>query len=597
MIPQPLPERGTTAPALGFQLTADFHGCDSTALDDVERIQEWLLEAARRAGATIIGDHVHRFNPHGVSGAVILAESHLAIHTWPEHGFAALDLFTCGDVLQAGPALDYLQQVLSPGRVEVRKAERGMAATPNPGGQAPIQPVHVEEVGPGRRMEHRLRGPWLYDGVERLDALDGIPQRVQIGDFVEFGRGLVIDGEVQLAEGCDAAYTHALIWPAALRASSRRRWLIIGGGDGAAAREALRFTDTEEVLVVDVSRQVIEQTQGLIPSFWGGSQADPRLRVEVADGFALLRQFAAEGRKFDIIVFDLTDPHPAGSESALYSEEAFRSAADVLGPGGVFVAQLQELSALQWEPHRRQLENLRRVFRQVRSYRTQIEFFGYAQSFALACQEMSPWSSIPNEPVKTLLGAVYQGDWRPHWSQAWHEALFTLPPDFQAKLEAAPTPSAAGGAATRLALESMPLDEYTEVRESGELGLGLFATRLIPKGTHWWKAGQDNVLNVTKRQYDVLMRSELARSAASRQLLEAIQMYGYINDETNQVVVALDNSRFVNHSDTPNSDCAPEDPNNQAMANRDILPGEEICEDYRTYSMNTWDMPDEPYLR
>jgi hypothetical protein len=94
--------------------------------------------------------------------------------------------------------------------------------------------------------------------------------------------------------------------------------------------------------------------------------------------------------------------------------------------------------------------------------------------------------------------------------------------------------------------------------------------------TRWWKAGQDNVLNVTKRQYDVLMRSELARSAASRQLLEAIQMYGYINDETNQVVVALDNSRFVNHSDTPNSDCAPEDPNNQAMANRDILPGEEL---------------------
>jgi hypothetical protein len=62
------------------------------------------------------------------------------------------------------------------------------------------------------------------------------------------------------------------------------------------------------------------------------------------------------------------------------------------------------------------------------------------------------------------------------------------------------------------------------------------------------------------------------------------------------LVVAIDDSRFVNHSDNPNSMSAPEDPNNQAMAARDIEPGEEITEDYRTYSMNTWDMPDERYL-
>jgi hypothetical protein len=93
------------------------------------------------------------------------------------------------------------------------------------------------------------------------------------------------------------------------------------------------------------------------------------------------------------------------------------------------------------------------------------------------------------------------------------------------------------------------------------------------------------------------MKSNLENSTWSRELLNAIQMFGYINDDTNELVVAVDDSRFVNHSDDPNSISNPDDPNNQAMAARDIEPGEEITEDYRTYSMNTWDMPDEPYLR
>jgi SET domain-containing protein len=142
----------------------------------------------------------------------------------------------------------------------------------------------------------------------------------------------------------------------------------------------------------------------------------------------------------------------------------------------------------------------------------------------------------------------------------------------------------------------MRLEDFTEVRPSPIGGVGLFATRRIPKGTVWWAAGTDNVLNVSRRQYDQLVASELAASEESRKLLEIIQMFGYINDDTNEVVVALDNSRFVNHSDSPNSICDPEDPNNRAMADRDIEPGEEITEDYRTYSMNTWDMPDESYL-
>ncbi|HLP29726.1 MAG TPA: adenosylmethionine decarboxylase [Geothrix sp.] len=84
--------------ALGHHLLAEFTGCDPAALSDLERVTSAMLQAAEASGATIVTHSFHHFSPYGVSGAVIIAESHLAIHTWPEHGFAAVDFFSCGEV-------------------------------------------------------------------------------------------------------------------------------------------------------------------------------------------------------------------------------------------------------------------------------------------------------------------------------------------------------------------------------------------------------------------------------------------------------------------------------------------------------------------
>ncbi|HJV48902.1 MAG TPA: adenosylmethionine decarboxylase [Geothrix sp.] len=84
--------------ALGRHLLAEFTGCDTSALADLDLVTSAMLQAAKASGATIVTHSFHHFSPHGVSGAVIIAESHLAIHTWPEHGFAAVDFFSCGRV-------------------------------------------------------------------------------------------------------------------------------------------------------------------------------------------------------------------------------------------------------------------------------------------------------------------------------------------------------------------------------------------------------------------------------------------------------------------------------------------------------------------
>jgi S-adenosylmethionine decarboxylase proenzyme len=84
--------------ALGHHLLVEFTGCDASSLADLDRVTSAMLQAAEASGATVVTHSFHHFSPHGVSGAVIIAESHLAIHTWPEHGFAAVDFFSCGNV-------------------------------------------------------------------------------------------------------------------------------------------------------------------------------------------------------------------------------------------------------------------------------------------------------------------------------------------------------------------------------------------------------------------------------------------------------------------------------------------------------------------
>ncbi len=112
--------------SLGRHLLAEFSGCDAAALGDLAGVTEAMLEAARRSGATVVTQSFHRFGGGGgVSGVVIIAESHLAIHTWPEHEFAAVDFFTCGGKVDQAVAITHLKEALRCVRVETVEVSRG----------------------------------------------------------------------------------------------------------------------------------------------------------------------------------------------------------------------------------------------------------------------------------------------------------------------------------------------------------------------------------------------------------------------------------------------------------------------------------------
>lgn len=94
--------------ALGKHLLIELRDCNPKILKSLEKVRNILVSAAKEAKATIIDISFHEFNPFGISGVVVIAESHLTIHTWPEYGYAAVDIFTCGDVIKPEVAASYL---------------------------------------------------------------------------------------------------------------------------------------------------------------------------------------------------------------------------------------------------------------------------------------------------------------------------------------------------------------------------------------------------------------------------------------------------------------------------------------------------------
>ncbi len=114
--------------ALGVHLLVELKDCNKALLNDIRKIEEILVSAAKEAKATIIESRFHQFNPFGISGVVIIAESHLTIHTWPEYGFAAVDIFTCGDQLIPAVAAAYVIDRLESQNPSIVEMKRGLLA-------------------------------------------------------------------------------------------------------------------------------------------------------------------------------------------------------------------------------------------------------------------------------------------------------------------------------------------------------------------------------------------------------------------------------------------------------------------------------------
>ena len=116
----------TTQPHFGRHYLVDFRSCDPSSLEQMEVTREIFLRAARESNATLLGELFHQFEPVGVSGVLLIAESHISVHTWPEDGFASVDIFTCGEEMDPEAAIDVLAKGFGAGQVDVKLHLRGL---------------------------------------------------------------------------------------------------------------------------------------------------------------------------------------------------------------------------------------------------------------------------------------------------------------------------------------------------------------------------------------------------------------------------------------------------------------------------------------
>ena len=115
---------------LGRHLMLELNNCNPKLLDDLPYLKDAITQAAQEVGAHIVGESFHQFNPHGVTGILAIAESHICIHTWPEYGYAAADIFTCGESFDPRMAAQIIIEKVESKDPSLTELQRGVLAQP-----------------------------------------------------------------------------------------------------------------------------------------------------------------------------------------------------------------------------------------------------------------------------------------------------------------------------------------------------------------------------------------------------------------------------------------------------------------------------------
>lgn len=124
---------------LGNHLIVEMYDCCPVIINDTKRVESCLKHAVELSGAHMVQSVIHHFNPHGVSGVIVIEESHFSVHTWPEYGYCALDIFTCGTEVDYYTALEYIKGAFQSKHISVSEVKRGIL-------DLPVKLLHKPEV-------------------------------------------------------------------------------------------------------------------------------------------------------------------------------------------------------------------------------------------------------------------------------------------------------------------------------------------------------------------------------------------------------------------------------------------------------------------
>jgi spermidine synthase len=243
-------------------------------------------------------------------------------------------------------------------------------------------------------------------------------QRLRVFRNPTFGRILTLDGVVQVTEGDEFIYHEMMAHVPILAHGAARRVLIVGGGDGGMAREALKHAAVERVVMVEIDAGVIEFSKQYLPGIGAGAFDDPRLEVVIADGADYMR---AGGETFDVIIVDSTDP--VGPGVTLFTDTFYGHAKRRLTPGGIIVTQ-NGVPFMQGQELTNTLRAFKALYADATCYLTQIPTY--------VCGPMAMgWGSdgqARDTPLETLQARFAAAGFETRfYTPEVHKAAFALP--------------------------------------------------------------------------------------------------------------------------------------------------------------------------
>ena len=302
--------------------------CDmwtSRDLDSTELAEEALNEACKASGLSLLSMHTERFQPQGITAVALLAQSHLALHTWPERNYLAFDAFTCS----TSPPIDEIVRAVERIYDVERRVIRTIARGKRP--KSVFETFFDEDVPEGAMT-------MTYTADEVLRSGHTGHQDLTVFRSPKLGNVLLLDDYLQVAEWDSFVYAELMSHPALFAHEDPTHVGLIGGGDGFVLAEVLKHQVVQAVDVFELDMAVIDAARTFFPTS-SAAFSDPRVHLHIGDAFETLPKL---GNQYDVLIADTTDP---GGQADRFFAEPFYSTCnrDYLEADGILVAQTESL--------------------------------------------------------------------------------------------------------------------------------------------------------------------------------------------------------------------------------------------------------------
>lgn len=247
-------------------------------------------------------------------------------------------------------------------------------------------------------------------------------QEIEILDLETYGRCLILDGETQSFEGDEHIYHETMVHPLLLGVPEPRRILVIGGGEGAAVREALRHKSVEKVVMVDRDRMVVDACVEHLPTSHAGAFDDPRTEVVIAEGRSYLEN-ASE--PFDAVIVDVNDSLAGGACARLFTVEFLELVLGKLTPQGGLAIQTGSASLHCFDGLATVLRSMAEVFGEAHPATNYVPSFSSEWSFAYAGPGLQSPKNLTSTSVDARIASRIDGSLR-YYDGETHQNLFSL---------------------------------------------------------------------------------------------------------------------------------------------------------------------------